>query len=473
MPINRPPDQNPYLGGFGYTSGPAGSSGGLVRTQQNPYPVGYVGPNGQQMNPQRPPTMWAPNQAQMPYGYGTAPGQSNRGYYEQQTPVGSFAASERTQAPQQQYAQTYGAGNDYIGRTSQGIGGAQSVLPYAQQIAQAGQQANPYLGAQTQQVGSAGTNPLIGRNPYLDNQINDALRQSSDSFQATVLPQFDSMARRSGSFGNTGVEAARGRAIDNFGRNQSAMANNAYLQDYQTSQGLQENALNRNQAVNMANAGFNAGDLARNLGGAFTGQQLGMQGLSSLLGAGQFDSTMGQQGNMFNATMWQNDLSRNSQLAQQLGMFNAGNLNTNSMFNAGQGNSMNQYMAGLNQANNQFNAGSANSMLGQVRNLNETGRQFDENLDWNIDQGNWNRMRTGQQDQINLIGQLMGWNQGGIGNATQLQNLPLSYLQQLSQIGMGLGGLGASSTQQLNGNPLLGAIGGWQLAGQLFGNGGG
>ena len=461
MAIIRPPDQNPYLtGSFGYTAGPAGSSGGLVRTQQNPYPVGYVGPNGQQMNPAVEPV--GPTGGWQ-YGYGNAPGQSNRGYYEQQTPVGSFAASERTQAPQQQYAQAYGANNNYIGRTSQGIGGAQSVLPYAQQIAQAGQQANPWLGAQTQQVGSAGTNPLIGRNPYLDSQINDALRQSSDSFQSTVLPQFDSMARRSGSFGNTGVEAARQRAIDNFGRNQSAMANNAYLQDYQTSQGLQENALNRNQAVNMANAGFNAGDLARNLGGAFTGQQLGMQGLSSLLGAGQFDANLGQQGSMFNSTLGQNDLSRNSQLAQQPGMFNAGNLNTNSMFNAGQGNSMNQYMAGLNQANNQFNAASANSMLGQVRNLNEQGRQFDENLDWGIDRDNWNRMRTGSQDQIDLVGRLMGWNQNGINNATQLQNLPMDQLTQITNLLNTIGRGGSQTSTPLNGNPLLAGIGMWQL----------
>jgi hypothetical protein len=452
----------------GYTSGPAGSSGGLTAgSSPNPYPVGYVGPNGQQMNPagssQGGPTGgWG-------YGYGNAPGQSNRGYYEQQTPVGSFAASEGPFRFGQQFAQPFGASNPYLGAQTSGINGQGSVLPYAQQLAQFGQRANPYLGGQTQQVGSAGTNPLIGRNPYLEGSVNDALKLSADNFQSTVLPQFESMARRSGSFGNTGVEAARGRAIDNFGRSQSAMATNAFMQDYGNSQQLQEAGLNRQQAVNMANAGFNAGDLARNLGGAFTGQQLGMQGLSSLLGAGQFDASLGNNVNQFNASLYDAGLGRNQNLAQGLGLFNAGAMNNASQFNAGQGNSLGQAFAQMQQQNNQFNAGSANSMLGQVRNLNEQGRQFDDNLNWNIDRDNWSRMRTGSQDEIDLMERLMRMGQTGVGNANYLQGLPLEQLTQFVNLGRTLGGSGGQNVENYSSNPYLAAISAYLASGKLFG----
>lgn len=433
---------------FGFTAGPPGSSGGLTR---NPY---------QQMA--QPTGGWQ-------YGYGTAPGQTNRGYYEQQTPAGSFAAADRVQGPQQQYAQVSGATNPYIGQGSQGIGSQQSVLPYAQQIANAGQQQNPYLGAQTTPVGSAGQNQYMGQNPYLQSSVSSGLQQAADSFQNTVLPRFDSMARQSGSFGNTGVEAARWRAMDQFGRSQADAATNAYLRDYQNTQQLQENALNRNQQVNMTNAGLQQADIARNLGGSFTGQQLGMQGLQSLLGAGQFDANLGQQGGMFNASLADTGLGRNQNLAQQMGQFNAGALNQGSQFNASQGNQMNQYLTGLGQQTNLANAGAANNMLGQVRNLNETGRQFDENLDWNIDQGNWNRMRTGQQDQIALMNQLLGWGNQGIGNATNIYNTPLNYLQQFGNLGATLGGQGGSTSTPLNGNPLLGFLGGWNTYNSMFG----
>lgn len=486
------------MGGAGYTAGPAGSSGGLTAgSSPNPYPVGYVGPNGQQMNP----APNAPAGGQMPagwmqqyqnsmgepgqsfntgassggptggwqYGYGNAPGQSNRGYYEQQTPVGSFAASEGPFRFGQQFAQPFGASNPYLGAQTSGINGQGSVLPYAQQLAQFGQRANPYLGAQTQQVGSAGTNPLIGRNPYLEGSVNDALKLSSDNFQSTVLPQFDSMARRSGSFGNTGVEAARGRAIDNFGRNQSAMATNAFMQDYGNSQQLQEAGLNRQQAVNMANAGFNAGDLARNLGGAFTGQQLGMQGISSLLGAGQFDASLGNNVNQFNASLYDAGLGRNQNLAQGLSLFNAGAMNNASQFNAGQGNALGQAFAQMQQQNNQFNAGSANSMLGQVRNLNEQGRQFDDNLNWNIDRDNWQRMRTGSQDEIDLVERMMRMGQTGVGNANYLQGLPLEQLTQFVNLGRTLGGSGGQNVENYSSNPYLAAISAYLASGKLFG----
>lgn len=396
----------------GYTSGPPGSSGGLTAS---PGGQGYGGQGyGQQMNPygQQPPSM-------QQYGYGNRPNQGG-GYYEQQTPAGSFAAAN------QQWA-----------GPAQGVGTQGSVMPWAQQAARYSQQSNPYLGGQTQQVGSAGSNPYMGQNPYLQQQVASAQKQAGQSFTDTVLPQFDRQAAQSGSFGNTGVDAARGRAIDSFGQNQANTANNAYMQDYAISQGLQENALNRNQQTNMANAGFNAGDLGRNLGGAYTGQQIGMQGMAGLLGGAQFDANLGQQGQMFNA----------------------GQANQTSQFNASQGNGLNMY-----------NAGQGNQMLTQRRNLDQNQSQFDANLDRNIYNDNQGWMRQGQQDQLGLYDRVFGWNQGGVGNAGQIQNTPMNYWQPFmngsDQAGQNGGTNSNNSTMQ--GNPYLGFLGGAQFGNGLY-----
>lgn len=457
--------------GYNYTAGPAGSSGGLTSSPggsqgkpPNPYmpaptfEASYqqsqqqIG-NGTAMAGGVNTTPQTPAQQPTQYGYGTAPGQSNLGYYEQQTPAGSFAASEGPNP-----YNVYGASNPYMGWMSPAISGQASVLPFAQQLAGYAQRLNPFLGSQTQQVGSAGTNPLIGRNPYLEGSVRDSLNVASENFKDTVLPQFDRMDRASGSFGNTGVQAARERAMDSFGRAQSSAATNAFMQDYTNSQALHEGALNRTQQTNLANAGFNAGDLSRNLGGFFAGQGLGMQGMNSLLGAGQFDATMGNNVNQFNASLFDSGLGRNQNLAQGL-----------SMFNAGAANDYGRLMSQLQQQNNQFNAGSANSMLSQYRGLNEQGRQFDENLNWGIDRDNWNRMRTGSQDEIDMMERLMRMGQTGIGNANYLQGLPLEQLSQFVNLGRTLGGSGGQNVENYSANPYMAAIAAYLASGKLFG----
>jgi hypothetical protein len=491
--------------GYGYTAGPAGTAGGLAPSTPGASPLD-LGQNSQVA------TSYEMGGLE-PGGYGTAPNQGNLGYYQQNTPLGGFAAANQQwsqgQAPvQQQVASTAQAGpaatasNPYLGQLTQGIGQQSSVMPYAQQIAQAGQQANPYLGATTQQIAQAGQNQFMGRNPYLESSVSDALSQASDNFRATVMPQFDRMERQSGAYGNSGVQAARNRAMDAFGRNQSAMATNAYMQDYGASQQLAENALNRGQAVNIANAGLQQNDLSRNLSGAYTGQQLGMQGLGQQLGAAQFDAGLSNNVGQFNASLADTGLGRNQGLANSLGQFNAGAQNqgrmfdtgqANSMgqFNAGQGNQLGQFNAQLGQNNNQFNAGQGNAinlqntgwgnaMLENARNRIQQGGQFDRslaqqqgqfdaNLDRNIYNDNMGWMRQGTQDQIAFMNQLMGWNQQGINNATNVQNTPLNNLTQFANLANMFGGAGGSQVTPLYGNPYLGAIGGWQLGNAMFG----
>ncbi len=118
--------------------------------QMRQYQAGGVPPMGQ------PPAgaMASPGQ----YGYGQAPGTSNRGYYEQVTPAGSFAAAEWGGPTRQQFGQAGSASNPYIGMTSGGIGQQGLVMGYAQDIANAGRQANPYLGRSSERAGDVGRN---------------------------------------------------------------------------------------------------------------------------------------------------------------------------------------------------------------------------------------------------------------------------------------------------------------------------
>ncbi len=174
----------------------------------------------------------------------------------------------------------------------------------------------------------------------------------------------------------------------------------------------------------------------------------------------------GQQNNMgqFNAGLSAADLGRNSNLAQNMGQFNAGAQNTNSMFNAGQGNNLNQ-----------FNTSAGNNMLSQVRQnaftgdenaLNRTQRadEFNQGQDLNVWDRNQYWMNQGQRNNLDAISQILGMNQQyGVGNATNIQNTPMNYWQQFANAGNAAGGQGGSTSQQMPGNPYLGAFGGWQM----------
>lgn len=415
----------------------------------------------------------APSSGMGPYGYGQTPG-SGPGYYEQQTPVGSFVAGQASTAYGRPDVGTSLAHNPYIGATAAGAAGQASTLGYGTAAARYGMGANarnPYLGGTTERVGSAGTNPYAGANPYLQSQIDATTADASKTWSNTINPQFDRMAIASGSFGNTGVEQARGAAMGDFGKTLANTIGGMRMQDYIQQQGLAENALNRNQQVNLANAGFNAGDLSRNLGGYLQGQGLGMQGLGMQMGAAQFDANLGQGLNTFNATLGANDLARNANLSQNMGQFNAGAMNNMGQFNNSQGNTMSMFNAGQGNAMSQFNAGQGNQMLGQYRTQQEQGRQFDANLDWGIDRDNWNRQRTGMQDSLGIFDRMVGNTNQGFDLGTALQNMPLAQQQAFTQLLTQLGGLGGSSTnaQQLQGNPLMGGLGGWLAMQQLFG----
>lgn len=108
-----------------------------------------------------------------------------------------------------------------------------------------------------------------------------------------------------------------------------------------------------------------------------------------------------------------------------------------------------------------------NLYSGQFNTDRNYGLQSDA-LDLNVYNANQNWMNQGQQNQIGLIDKMMGWNQQGIQNATQVQNTPMNYWQQFSNSAGGLGGMGGTNSQQMQGNPWLSGLGGAMTAYDMY-----
>lgn len=110
-----------------------------------------------------------------------------------------------------------------------------------------------------------------------------------------------------------------------------------------------------------------------------------------------------------------------------------------------------------------------NLYAGQYNADRNYGLQSDA-LDLNVYNANQNWMRQGQQDQLNLFDRMLGWNQNAYNLATGVQNTPLNYYKDFASIGQGLAGLGNQNTQNMPGNPYLGAIGGALTGYNLYNN---
>lgn len=116
-------------------------------------------------------------------------------------------------------------------------------------------------------------------------------------------------------------------------------------------------------------------------------------------------------------------------------------------------------------------------LAGQLANLYGTQFNADRNyglqsdaLDFNIFQGNNQIQRQGQLDQLGALGQFLNWGQAyGIGNANQVQQTPIDYWKTFTNGASQIAGQGGSTSTPYYGNPLMGAIGGWQMGNAIFG----
>jgi hypothetical protein len=107
--------------------------------------------------------------------------------------------------------------------------------------------------------------------------------------------------------------------------------------------------------------------------------------------------------------------------------------------------------------------------------LGENQRQFDQNFGRSTFNDAFTQNQTNLQAALGLLGWEGGMNQGDIANTTQQQNAPLGYLQAISQVGSGIGGMGGTATSNVGttSSPAMSALGGAQLANSWWNTQGG
>ena len=134
--------------------------------------------------------------------------------------------------------------------------------------------------------------------------------------------------------------------------------------------------------------------------------------------------------------------------------------NTNLQYDLGRRNNDLGYFG----AANSYNLGMGNLGLGYA------------GLDRQIANDNMSWGQQGYNNNMGLWGQLMNNNQTGIGAGTNIQNTPQGYWQQFGNQYNSIGqGYGTQTSSGGGGNPIMGALGGAQLGGQIanWWNGGG
>ena len=72
---------------------------------------------------------------------------------------------------------------------------------------------------------------------------------------------------------------------------------------------------------------------------------------------------------------------------------------------------------------------------------------------------------TGFNNTMNLMNNAYNWAGGGVNATTAEQNTPMNYWQQFANAGNAAGGQGGTATnsQNMQGNPYLGAWAGWNM----------
>jgi hypothetical protein len=94
------------------------------------------------------------------------------------------------------------------------------------------------------------------------------------------------------------------------------------------------------------------------------------------------------------------------------------------------------------------------------------------NLDFNINQGNVNNQLAGANLGMNTWNAQQGANQGAITAGTNMQNTPYNNWSNFNTAANNVGqGLSSNTTNQdMQGNPLMGALGGWNLGTKVAGS---
>lgn len=108
------------------------------------------------------------------------------------------------------------------------------------------------------------------------------------------------------------------------------------------------------------------------------------------------------------------------------------------------------------------------------RQFDESTRRYEQNFGRDTFNDAYAQNMGNLQVGVGLLGTMGGYNALDWTNASAEQNAPMNYYNQFANTSSQLGGLGGSATQVGGGsNPLLGALGGAQLANSWWNNRGG
>lgn len=181
-------------------------------------------------------------------------------------------------------------------------------------------------------INNGGSNAYAGQNKYLQQNIDAALGDITRNYNDAIAPGLTTQMVGSGSFGNTGAQAATQNALNDLTKNLANTASGMRMQDYSAQQQLAENQLNRNLQTNQFNAGLGQDYASRN--DSLRGQMLGLaptyqnQNLAvndAYMKAGQMYQDNAQQGLDAQYQNWldqQNDPYK--KLAAMAGVFGSG-----------------------------------------------------------------------------------------------------------------------------------------------------
>lgn len=305
-----------------------------------------------------------------------------------------------------------------------------------------------------------------GNNPYLTGAIQKGINQSKTAFEnmqtdatrnltENVLGNIRGGAVSSGQYGGSRQGLAEsnavkdfstqmGRAVSQFGQNNTDAAVAAQSNQYGQDQANKLNALNTLSGQQYGVAGQNAQ----------MGQQAAMQNAQMGQQAQMQDAQNQQQTNMFNAG---NQTAANRDLfgaSQQVNLSNTGAANDMARFNAGNQQQANQLNTQMAQQNQQFNAQNQ-----QATNQQNLGAQ----------------LNTNQMNNANFLGgmnALAGFGANDYNLANQNQNYDFNKVQQVSGLLQPYAGKGSPINvpqyQNMSSNPLGGAIGGATAAMGLY-----
>lgn len=220
----------------------------------------------------------------------------------------------------------------------------------------------------------------------------------------------------------------------------------------------------------IASTGQTGGSASQSYGGGSSGYGSGGGGASYGGGGGSMSSNFAmnpylqQMGDMMAGTMT-NNWQRGVQPQIASGAMAAG----------GYGGSRH----GVAEANsaNDLNQGIGSALSSLYGNGYNTGLQYDlgtqnvglgyANLDRNINNDNLNWQMQGANFGLGIYDRMQQANNLGLQTGSQIQNTPLTYWNQFSQGANSIGQGYDTSTSTSGGNPLMGAIGGAQLGGQI------